>query len=157
VQESSERASHFPLLGLTVTREASHPPTLLVKDSHARSDDLNNSDSAVRFGTAPGNSLHRSLTLHNQHCSGLANGGPRHEMRLLSLALISILLFFSHPGTGRSITRLASERYDRFVGTRSTPRALNCDVVSETDAYDVPRRTYGPVLGWESDEAMEER
>jgi hypothetical protein len=78
-------------------------------------------------------------------------------MRLLSLALISILLFFSHPGTGRSITRLASGDYDRFVGTRSNPRALNCDVGSETPAYDFTRRTHGPVLGWESDDAMEEK
>lgn len=78
-------------------------------------------------------------------------------MRLLNLALISILLFFSHPGTGRSITRLASGYYNRLLGTRSTPRAPSCDVGSETDAYDFTRRAHGPVLGWQSDEAMEER
>lgn len=78
-------------------------------------------------------------------------------MRLLSLALISILLFFSHPGTGRSITRLASGNYDRFVGTRFTPWTLSCDVGSETDAYSFTRRAHGPVLGWQSDDAMEER
>ena len=78
-------------------------------------------------------------------------------MRLLSLALISILLFFSHPGTGRSITRLASGNYDRYIGTRSIPWAPSCDVGSETDAYDFTRHAHGPVLGWESDDAMEER
>ena len=78
-------------------------------------------------------------------------------MRLLSLALISILLFFSHPGTGRSVTRLASGNYYRSSGTRFTPRALSCDVGYETDTYDYTRRTHGPVLGWENDDAMEER
>ena len=78
-------------------------------------------------------------------------------MRLLSLALISILLFFSHPGTGRSIPALATGAYDRSLITRSFPWAASCDVGSETDAYDRTRRTHGPVLGWESDEAMEEQ